>query len=106
MSSLKHDFYWPGVYLGSELPQAPSLSAPLPQEEGCFCPVRPGGGRDGAETPLDDRGTFHSSWAKEELDTEPGDHLESLLLAAWRNNETAQHKWSLHWQNVASHYLL
>lgn len=69
------------MYLGSELPQAPSLSEPLPQEEGCFCPVRPGGGRDGAETPLDDRGTFHSSWAKEELDTEPGDHLESLFLA-------------------------
>lgn len=29
------------------------------------------------------RGTFHSSWAKEELDTEPplGDHFDSLGLA-------------------------
>ena len=70
----------PGVYLESE-PQPAMRRGALSHEEG-FCPVRPGGGREGADRPLWGRGTFHSSWASEELDTEPpGDHLDSLFLA-------------------------
>lgn len=79
----------PGVYLDSVGPQPPSLRAELSQAEETelgFCPVRPGGGLEGAATDraLGGRGTFHSSWAREELDTEPppGDHLDSLGLAA------------------------
>lgn len=53
--------------------------------------VRPGGGLEGAATdrPLGGKGTFHSSWAREELDTEPppGDHFESLGLAVGRKKE-------------------
>jgi len=74
----------PGVYLDSE--------APHPEEaELGFWLVRPGGGLEGAATAsaLGGRGTFHSSWAREELDTEPppGDHFDSLGLAAGRERE-------------------
>ena len=77
-------------------PQPPSLRDELSQAEEPelgFCPVRPGGGREGGATdrPLEGRGTFHSSWAREELDTEPppappGDHLDSPGLAAGRTH--------------------
>ena len=83
----------PGVNLDSE-PQPPSRRDELSQAEEPelgFCPVRPGGGREGGATdrPLEGKGTFHSSWAREELDTEPppappGDHLDSPGLAAGR----------------------
>ena len=81
----------PGVYLDSEEPHPPSLRAepsqPVEAELG-FWLVRPGGGLEGAATDsaLGGRGTFHSSWAREELDTEPppGDHFDSLGLAARR----------------------
>lgn len=71
----------PGVYRGSVEPHPPSLRAePSHPEEAelYFWLVRPGGGLEGAD--FGGRGTFHSSWAKEELDTEvpPGDHLDSL----------------------------
>ncbi len=81
----------PGVYLDSEEPHPPSLRAEpsQPEEAGLgFWLVRPGGGLEGAATDsaLGGRGTFHSSWAREELDTEPppGDHFDSLGLAARR----------------------
>lgn len=77
------------MYLDSEELQPPSLRAEpsQPEEAGLgFWLVRPGGGLEGAATGsgLGDRGTFQSSWAKEELDTEPlpGDHFDSLGLAA------------------------
>lgn len=74
----------PGVNLDSEEPQPPSLRAePSQPEEAAlgFWLVRPGGGLEGAATDraLGGRGTFHSSWAREELDT--GDHFDSLGLA-------------------------
>lgn len=79
----------PGVYLDSEEPQQPSLRAEPSQpeeEEVVFWLVRPGGGLEGAATDraFGGRGTFHSSWAREELDAEPppGDHFDSLGLAA------------------------
>lgn len=79
----------PGVYLDSEEPQQPSLRAEpsQPEEEAVvFWLVRPGGGLEGAATgrAFGGRGTFHSSWAREELDAEPppGDHFDSLGLAA------------------------
>lgn len=78
-------FSSPGVYLDSEEAQPPSLRAEPSQPEGArlgFWLVRPGGGLEGAGTGsgLGDRGTFQSSWAREELDTEPppGDHFDSL----------------------------
>lgn len=78
----------PGVYLDSVEPQPPSLRAEpsQPEEAGLgFWLVRPGGGLEGAATDsgLGGRGTFQSSWAREELDTEPplGDHFDSLGLA-------------------------
>lgn len=80
----------PGVYLDSEEPH-PSLRAEPSQPEEAelgFWLVRPGGGLEGAATDsaLGGRGTFQSSWAREELDTEPppGDHFDSLGLAARR----------------------
>lgn len=82
----------PGVNLDSEEPQPPSLRAEPSQPEEAelgFWLVRPGGGLEGAATDRDlgGRGTFHSSWAREELDT--GDHFDSLGLAAGRTqNET------------------
>lgn len=79
------------MYLDSEEPQPPNLRAEAsqPEEAGLgFWLVRPGGGLEGAATDsgLGARGTFHSSWAREELDTEPppGDHFDSLGLAARR----------------------
>lgn len=76
------------MYLDSVEPQPPSLRAEPSQPEG-FWLVRPGGGLEGAATgsALGGRGTFQSSWAREELDTEPppGDHFDSLGLAAKRN---------------------
>lgn len=81
----------PGVYLDSEEAHPPNLRAEpsQPEEAGLgFWLVRPGGGLEGAATDsaLGGRGTFHSSWAREELDTEPppGDHFDSLGLAARR----------------------
>lgn len=81
----------PGVYLDSEEPHPPNLRAEAsqPEEAGLgFWLVRPGGGLEGAATDsaLGGRGTFHRSWAREELDTEPppGDHFDSLGLAARR----------------------
>lgn len=81
----------PGVYLDSEEPQPPSRSAEPSQPEEAelgFWLVRPGGGLEGAATDraFGGRGTFHSSWAREELDAEPppGDHFDSLGLAARR----------------------
>lgn len=75
----------------------------LSQEEACFWLVRPGGGRDGPEMAFEDRGTFQSSWAREELATVPGDHadLESPLLAVFsppekgppRLGETQDYSW-------------
>lgn len=60
------------------------LSQPVELALG-FCVDRPGGGLEGAATdkPLGVSGTFHSSWARDELDTElpPGDHLDSVGLA-------------------------
>lgn len=89
MNSKSIRFISPGVYLDSEELQPPSLRAEpsQPEEAGLgFWLVRPGGGLEGAATGsgLGDRGTFQSSWAKEELDTEPppGDHFDSLGLAA------------------------
>lgn len=83
----------PGVYLDSEEPQQPSLRAEpsQPEEEAVvFWLVRPGGGLEGAATgrAFGGRGTFHSSWAREELDAEPppGDHFDSLGLAAWEKS--------------------
>lgn len=80
--------FLPGVYRDSEEPHPPNLKAELSQpeeEELSFWLVRPGGGLVGAATDnaFGGRGTFHSSWAKEELDTEPplGDHFDSLGLA-------------------------
>lgn len=91
-------FFLPGVYLDSEEPQHPSLRAEPSQpeeEELGFWLVRPGGGLEGAATDraLGGRGTFHSSWAREELDAEPppGDHFDSLGLAARRNRGTLLH---------------
>lgn len=82
------------MYLDSEAPQPPSLRAePSQPEEAAlgFWLVRPGGGLEGAATEcaLGVRGTFHSSWAREELDTEPppGDHFDSLGLAARREDD-------------------
>lgn len=79
----------PGVYLDSEGAHPPNLRAEPSQLEEAglgFWLVRPGGGLEGAATDsvLEGRGTFHSSWAREELDTEPppGDHFDSLGLAA------------------------
>lgn len=76
------------MYRDSEEPHPPNLKAELSQpeeEELSFWLVRPGGGLVGAATDnaFGGRGTFHSSWAKEELDTEPplGDHFDSLGLA-------------------------
>lgn len=77
------------MYLDSVEPQQPSLRAEpsQPEEEAVvFWLVRPGGGLEGAATgrAFGGRGTFHSSWAREELDAEPppGDHFDSLGLAA------------------------
>ena len=77
------------MYLDSVEPQPPSLRAEPSQPEGAgpgFWAVRPGGGLEGAATgsALGGRGTFQSSWARDELDTEPppGDHFDSLGLAA------------------------
>lgn len=79
------------MYLDSEGPQPPSLRAEPSQPEEAelgFWLVRPGGGLEGAATDsaLGGRGTFHSSWAREELDAEPqpGDHFDSLGRAARR----------------------
>lgn len=74
------------MYRDSEEPHPPNLRAELSQpEELSFWLVRPGGGLVGAATDnaLGGRGTFHSSWAKEELDAELplGDHFDSLGLA-------------------------
>lgn len=88
----------PGVYLDSAEPQLPSLPKAEPSQpeeaELGFWPVRPGGGLEGAATDsaLGGRGTFHSSWAREELDTEPlpGDHLDSLGLAVRREEERGE----------------
>lgn len=78
--------------LESEPAQPPRRSGLLSQDEGCFWPLRPGGGREGAD--LVSRGTFHSSWAREELEPEPepGDHahLESLVLAAVTERQRAR----------------
>lgn len=86
------DIFWhvlPGVYLDSGELQPPNLSeeGSQPVEAGLgFWLVRPGGGLEGAATDsaFGGRGTFHSSWAREELDTgpPPGDHFDSLGLAA------------------------
>lgn len=88
----------PGVYLDSEEPQPPSLRAEPSQPEEAelgFWLVRPGGGLEGAATDraLGGRGTFHSSWAREELDAEPppGDHFDSLGLAARREEGKMKH---------------
>lgn len=85
----------PGVYLDSVEPHPPSLRAEPSQPEEAelgFWLVRPGGGLEGAATDsaLGGRGTFHSSWAREELDTEPppGDHFDSLGLAAGREERS------------------
>lgn len=91
--------FWvsPGVYLDSE-PQLPSLRAEASQPEEAelgFWLVRPGGGLEGAATDsaLGGRGTFHSSWAREELDAEPqpGDHFDSLGRAARREDSQVKH---------------
>lgn len=88
----------PGVYLDSEEPHPPNLrlEPSQPEEAGLgFWLVRPGGGLEGAATDsaLLGRGTFHSSWAREELDTEPppGDHFDSLDLAARRGEIKNDH---------------
>lgn len=88
--------FLPGVYLDSEEPQPTSLRAEPSQPEEAelgFWLVRPGGGLEGAATDsaLGGRGTFHSSWAREELDAEPppGDHFDSLGLAAIREESHA-----------------
>lgn len=81
----------PGVYLASEFPHPPPKRRELSQvDNGGFWPVSPGGGRDGAVMLLGGKGTFHSSWAREVLVTDPGDHvdLESLFLATERHSKT------------------
>ena len=81
----------PGVYLASEFPHPPPKRRELSQvDNGGFWPVSPGGGRDGAVMLLGGKGTFHSSWAREVLVTDPGDHvdLESLFLATKRHIKT------------------
>lgn len=89
----------PGVYLDSVEPHPPSLRAEpsQPEEAGLgFWLVRPGGGLEGAATDsaLGGKGTFHSSWAREEFDTEPppGDHFDSLGLAARTEGDKALHQ--------------
>lgn len=77
----------PGVYLASEWLQPPPNRTELSHMgRDIFCPVSPGGGREGAVMLLGGRGTFHSSWAREVLLTEAGDQvdLESLFLAGRR----------------------
>lgn len=81
----------PGVYLASEFPHPPPIRRGelSHADKGAFWPVNPGGGRDGAVMFLGGKGTFHSSWAREVLVTEPGDHvdLESLFLATQRRKK-------------------
>lgn len=94
MTARLHALLSPGVYLDSDELHPPHLRAEpsQPEEAGLgFWLVRPGGGLEGAATDsaLVDKGTFHSSWAREELDTElpPGDHFDSLGLAARREQD-------------------
>lgn len=94
--------FLPGVYRDSEEPHPPNLRAELSQAEEAelsFWLVRPGGGLVGAATDnaFGGRGTFHSSWAKEELDAEPplGDHFDSLGLAV--RQEEIKNIWLERW---------